>query len=326
VHHPEHIERVKAKLAASFSRGEEWEDTFPLRGRDGNYRWFLSRAVPIHHGPDKIKCWFGTNTDITELREAREALAESHAELENRVEERTASLKEAIAQMEEFSYSISHDLRAPVRAMAGYAQATLDEYAERLDALGRAYLERIIRGSSRMDRLILDLLTYSRLARSEIQLERVPPGKLIQELLQQYRELQPPQAEVTVREPMHAVLAHEPSLNRAISNLLMNGVKFVARGTTPQLQVWTEQTNGKVRLWVEDNGIGVKPEHQRRLFGMFERVHQDPFYDGTGIGLAIVRKAAEKMGGRAGMKSDGITGSSFWIELPAADQKETGGN
>jgi signal transduction histidine kinase len=97
----------------------------------------------------------------------------------------------------------------------------------------------------------------------------------------------------------------------------MNAVKFVVAGTTPRLQIWTEKRGGNVRLWIEDNGIGIKPEYQHRLFGMFERVHQDRRYDGTGIGLAIVRKAVEKMGGTVGVQSDGITGSSFWIELPA---------
>jgi signal transduction histidine kinase len=104
-----------------------------------------------------------------------------------------------------------------------------------------------------------------------------------------------------------------------VSNLLTNGVKFVARGTTPRLEIWTERRGSKVRLWVEDNGIGIKPEVQRRLFSMFERVHLDGDYDGTGLGLAIVRKAAERMGGTVGVESDGINGSSFWIELQAAD-------
>jgi len=319
VHHPDHIERVKRRLEETFQRGEEWEDTFPLRGRDGEYRWFLSRAVPIRDAGGRIKCWFGTNTDITEQRETREALARSHEELERRVDERTASLRDAIAQMEEFSYSVSHDLRAPVRAMKGYAQIALEEYGDRLDAKGRDYLDRILRGSSRMERLIHDVLTYSRVARCEIQLHRVALRKLMADLVHQYPELQPPHACVTIREPLHDVLAHEPSLTQAVSNLLTNGVKFVARGTTPRLQIWTEIRDRRVRLWVEDNGIGIKPEHQRRLFGMFERVHQDPRYDGTGIGLAIVRKATEKMGGHAGVESDGLTGSSFWIELASPD-------
>lgn len=319
VQHPDHIERVRSKLDAVFQRGEEWEDTFPLRGKDGKYRWFLSRAVPIRDGEGKIRCWFGTNTDITELREAREALAMSHANLEKRVEERTESLREAIAQMEEFSYSVSHDLRAPIRAMKGYAQIALEEYSDRLDARGREFLDRIVRGSSRMEQLIHDVLTYTRVAQCETKLQHVSLQKLIQDLIQQYPQIQQPHALVLVREPLHDVLAHEPSLAQAISNLLTNGVKFVARGTQPRLQVWTELRDGMVRLWIEDNGIGIKPEYQHRLFGMFERVHQEQQYDGTGIGLAIVRKAAEKMGGSVGVESDGITGSSFWIQLMGTD-------
>lgn len=319
VQHPDHVERVKAKLESTLQRGEPWEDTFPLRGKDGRYRWYLSRAVPIRDPAGNIRCWFGTNTDISELLETREALAKSHDDLENRVRERTASLEQAIAQMEEFSYSVSHDLRGPVRAMSGYAQAVLEDYGKQLDGRGRDYLDRIIRGSSRMQRLIHDVLTYSRLARCEIQLQPVMLQKLLPDIIQQYPEMQAPRAEISFREPLASVIAHEASLTQAISNLLSNGVKFVAPGTTPKLQVWTEIRNGMTRLWIEDNGIGIKPQHQRRLFGMFERVHPDKTYDGTGIGLAIVRKAVERMGGRVGVESDGITGSSFWIDLPTPD-------
>ena len=319
VQHPDHLERVRNKIEEAFRRGEEWEDTFPLRGKDGQYRWFLSRAVPIRDLQGRIKCWFGTNTDITELRETREELSKSHQILEQRVEQRTASLTEAIAQMEEFSYSVSHDLRAPVRAMKGYAQIALEEYGDKLDARGRDFLDRIMRGGSRMESLIHDVLTYSRVARCEFHLQRVSLQKLVRDLVQQYPEIQPPRAQVIVREPLLDVMGHEPSLTQAISNLLINGVKFVNPGVQPKLQVWTERRADRVRLWVEDNGIGIKPEYQRRLFGMFERVHQNKQYDGTGIGLAIVRKAAEKMGGKVGVQSDGMTGSSFWIELKSAE-------
>jgi signal transduction histidine kinase len=241
-------------------------------------------------------------------------------DVEKHVQERTASLRESVAQLEEFSFSVSHDLRGPVRAMKGYAEMALEEYGDCLDARGREFIERIVSGSSRMERLIHDVLTYSRLAQCEIKLQRTSFRKLLQELFRERPEIQPPNAEITVREPLHDVLAHERSLTQAVSNLLTNGVKFVARGTVPRLQIWTERRDGKVRLWVEDNGIGIKPEAQGRLFSMFERVHQDGGYDGTGLGLAIVRKAAERMGGCVGMESDGVSGSSFWIELKAADQ------
>lgn len=318
LHHPEHLGRVKEKQKECFKHGLDWEDTFPLKGKDGTFRWFLSRAVPIRNGEGTIVCWFGTNTDVTELREAREELARYTSNLEQRVNERTASLQEALKQMEEFGYTISHDLRSPVRVMQGYAAAALEDYGNSLDARGRDYLERIIRGGERLDRLIHDVLTYSRVGRYEIQLQPVGLGKLVAEVILQYPEMRPPHAEIKVRGSLHTVLAHEPALNQAISNLLSNSVKFIAHGSTAVVNVWSELRESTVRLWIEDNGIGIKPEHQSRLFGVFERLHLDKRYEGTGIGLAIVRKAIDRMGGKVGVVSDGFTGSSFWIELPPA--------
>jgi len=281
------------------------------RRKDGSLLNVSLTVSPIRDATGKVIGASKIARDITDNIRAQE-------KLELTVSERTASLREAIAQMEEFSYSVSHDMRAPVRAMKGYAQLVLDEYADRLDAKGCGLLERITRGSARMEQLIHDVLTYTRLASSDIQLQRVPLKQFLQELIQHYPEFQRRRDEVIIREPLEDVLAHEPSLTQALSNLLANGFKFVAPGTTPRLEVWTETRGDKVRLWLEDNGVGIHPQYQHRLFRMFERVHQDPRFDGTGIGLAIVRKAAERMGGSVGVESDGITGSSFWIELPKA--------
>ncbi len=242
--------------------------------------------------------------------------------LEQLVAERTASLREAIAQMEEFSYSVSHDLRAPVRAMQGYATAVLEDCGEQLDAPGKEYLDRIVRSGTRMDRLIQDILIYSRLSRREIQLHPVSLARLAREIIQQYPEMQPSRAEIEFLEPMHDVLGHEASLSQALSNLLSNAVKFVPPGTIPRVRLGTEVIGSQVRFFVQDQGIGIKPEHQHRLFGLFERIHPAAKYDGTGIGLAIVRKAIERMGGKVGVESDGIHGSRFWFELPAAAERK----
>lgn len=238
--------------------------------------------------------------------------------LEVLINERTASLREAIAQMEEFSYSVSHDLRSPVRAMRGYAEALLQDYGVRLDDDGRELLNRIQRNGLRMDRLIQDLLTYSRLTRREIKLEPVSLDKLVPEVLQQYAEFSPEHADFDLKTPLPDVLAHEPSLTQVLSNLLSNAVKFVRPGTRPRVRIRAETKLDHVRLWIEDNGIGIKPEYQHRLFGMFERIHPEGKYEGTGIGLAIVRKAMERMNGHAGVESDGVSGSRFWIQLSAA--------
>jgi PAS domain S-box-containing protein len=309
-------------------QGERIEHYETVRQRkDGSLVEISLTISPLRNDQGQIIGASKIARDITEskraeraLQAARLQLATSNQELEKRVQERTASLREAIGQLEEFSYSVSHDLRAPVRAMQGYAKTIEEDYAGQLDPRGRDFVQRIIRASSRMDRLILDVLTYTRLARCEIQLQPVSLDKLAREIIQQYPEMQSPRAEIIFRGQLLPVVAHEPSLTQAISNLLSNAVKFVAPGTIPEVRLWTEPRGDKVRLWLEDNGIGIKPEHQLRLFGMFERIHPDNRYDGTGIGLAIVRKALDRMAGKAGLESDGVSGSSFWLELPAVPQ------
>jgi PAS domain S-box-containing protein len=250
----------------------------------------------------------------------------AHA-LETLVGERTASLRQMMAQMEEFSYTISHDLRAPVRAMRGYAEVILEDHGWRLDPEARELLTRIVRSGTRMDRLILDLLTYSRISRRELRLEPVSLDKLVRDVVQQYPDMSPERADIKVDGPLPDVVAHEASLTQVVSNLLSNAVKFVRPNGRPQVRVSFDRRDAQARLWFEDNGIGIKPEHQSRLFGMFERVHPEQNYEGTGVGLAIVRKALERMNGAVGVESDGVSGCRFWIELPIAPTPaEAGGS
>jgi PAS domain S-box-containing protein len=245
--------------------------------------------------------------------------------LETLVNERTASLRQMMAQMEEFSYTVSHDLRAPVRAMRGYADVVLQDHGWRLDREARDLLSRIMRSASRMDRLIQDLLTYSRVSRRELRLEPVSLEKLIREVVQQYPDMSSERADIEVEGPLPDVIAHEPSLTQVISNLLSNAVKFIPPDSRPRIRVSADKRESQARLCIQDNGIGIKPEHQSRLFGMFERIHPQQNYEGTGIGLAIVRKAVERMNGTVGVESDGVSGCTFWIELPiaAADPSAT---
>jgi PAS domain S-box-containing protein len=277
-------------------------------------KFMIYYDAPHHFTPEELQ---PTQTIINQVAFAIERQKAGEV-LERTVNERTASLREAIVQMEEFSYSVSHDLRAPVRAMQCYAEVLREDYGDRLDENAKKYLERIINGGIRMDRLIQDILTYSRLSRREMELKPIPLDKVMREIVRQYLDMRPSKADVQVEGKLLSVLGHEPSLNQAISNLLHNALKFVAPGTTPKVRIHSERRNGDVRLWIEDNGIGIRPEYQHRLFSVFERIHPEKNYEGTGIGLAIVRKAAERMGGKAGVESDGVNGSRFWLQLPAA--------
>lgn len=323
---PPEREDEEPNILGRLRRGERIDHYETVRRRKDGAMLDISLTVsPVRDGSGRIIGASKIARDITarkrierQLAAMQEELTAANTELESRVAERTASLERAVAQMEEFSYSVSHDLRSPVRAMKGYAEALIEDHAGTLDEEGRTLVERIIRSGTRMENLIQDLLTYSRLARSELKLHPVAVDRLVADIVQQYDALQSPKADVVIRQPMARVLAHEPSLLQALSNLLVNSIKFVEQGKRPRVEVWTESRNAHVRLWVQDNGIGVRPEYQSRLFRMFERVHKQSCYEGTGIGLAIVRKAAERMGGRVGMESDGVSGSRFWIELSAA--------
>lgn len=252
------------------------------------------------------------------LRQRTRDNALLNAELERKVEERTASLREAMTQMEEFSYTVSHDLRSPLRAMQGYAHLLVEDYREKLDETGVNYLDRIGRAAERMDRMTSDLLTYSRLSSSRVEMAPVEVESVVRHAVEQYIELPRKAAQVNIVAPLAAVLAHEPSLTQAIANLLTNAVKFVKPGEPAKITIRTERVGIRVRIWIEDQGISIAPELQPALFRMFERLPTGGTYEGTGIGLAIVKKAAEKMGGTCGMESDGATGSKFWIELAAA--------
>lgn len=251
------------------------------------------------------------------LQEAKEQLVEVNDGLEKRVQERTASLREAIAQMEEFSYTVSHDLRAPLRGMQSYGHALIEDFGSQLPPEALHYLNRLNQNAGRLDRMILDVLTFSRISRADLRLENVALEHLVNEMIQHYPAMQPPRADIQVG-PLLPVHGHEPSLTQAVSNLLSNAVKFVGPGVIPCVRVWTEPRDGEVRLWVEDNGIGIEPKFQHRLFSMFERIHPNSKYEGTGVGLAIVRKAVERMGGSVGLESDGKHGSRFWIQLRAS--------
>ena len=309
----QHEEASILKKLHSGGRIEHFETV--RRRKDGTLVDISLTISPILNDRGEIIGASKIARDVTELRKARTLLERSHQELERRVADRTMSLTQAVAQMEEFSYSVSHDLRAPVRAMQGYAQVLLQDYGERLDDTGREYLDHIVRSGARMDRLVRDILTYSRLARAELTFQPVSLDALIRDIIRHYPEMHPPQATITLQPELGFVIAHEPSLTQAISNLLSNAVKFVPAGVTPLVEVSSERRNSHLRLSIQDNGIGIKPEHQGRLFGLFQRIHPAERYEGTGIGLAVVRKSVERMGGKVGVESNGV-GSKFWIELP----------
>jgi signal transduction histidine kinase len=249
----------------------------------------------------------------------REQLQSYASELEQRVSDRTGDLQAANQELEAFTYSISHDLRAPLRTMQGFAQALLEDYNDQLDTVGQEYIQYITDSAVQMDTLISDLLAYSRLNRVDIQLNPVDLTSVVEQALKQINnQIQEQHANVTVIPPLPQVIAHRPTLIQVVTNLISNAIKFVKPGTQPKVEIYAQEQQDWIHLWVIDNGIGIAPEHQERIFNVFERLHGVETYPGTGIGLAIVHKSIERMGGRAGVESQLGIGSRFWIALPKA--------
>lgn len=264
--------------------------------------------------------------DITERKRMEIELARVHADLrehaqklEATVAERTAHLQQTIAELESVSYSLSHDLRGPLRTIQGFSQIVLADAAERLLPGEKELLTKTINAANRLDRLIQDVLTYTRVSRQNVVLHAVDVEALVRQIIDERPEFQPPRAQILIVSPLAPVHGHDASLTQVITNLLDNAVKFISPDRQPQLRIRSERRDSRVDLWFEDNGIGIPEEALDRLFAIFQRVHDERHYPGTGIGLAIVRKAVERMNGSVRVESKPGQGSRFCVTLPPAE-------
>ncbi|MBD2088726.1 CHASE3 domain-containing protein [Microcoleus sp. FACHB-1515] len=310
------LEPEEYPLARALLTGETILDQEILyQQEDGSFRVIRASATPIRDRGE-IVAGVVAFYDITPLRKAQEEVQQLNASLEQRVQERTAQLQEANEEMEAFSYSVAHDLRAPLRGMQGFAEALLEDYGDRLDSEGREYAQFIIASAQRLETLIQDLLAYSRLSRAELPLRAIDLNGVVAEAIQQLEnDLIRSQAQMIIQFNLPSVTGHRSTLIQVVSNLISNAVKFVAEGVRPKVEISAEKQGDRVRLWVIDNGIGIEDKYYSRIFRVFERLHGVEAYPGTGVGLAIVRKGTERMGGSVGVESKLDAGSRFWIEL-----------
>ncbi|HUS34276.1 MAG TPA: PAS domain S-box protein, partial [Verrucomicrobiae bacterium] len=306
------------KVLSTIRRGERLEHFETVRKtKDGRLIDVSLTVSPIKDALGKIIGASKIARDITERKRAENEIKRVNEELERRVEERTASLRETNDQLETFCYTIAHDLRSPLRAQQSFAQALLDEHRQALGDSGVDYAARILRNAHRLDNLVSDLLAYSRLSRDQIKLAPVDLAKVLKDVIEaQSDQIKRLDASVMVSQ-LHCVTAYEPTLHLVVANLVANALKFVPPDAKPAIRIRSEMRQSVVRIWVEDSGIGIAPEHMEKIFGVFHRLHQMDKYPGTGIGLAIVQKGVERMGGRVGVESEVGHGSRFWVELPA---------
>jgi signal transduction histidine kinase len=253
---------------------------------------------------------------VSRLRTEQNALKSLNDQLEDRVEKRTADLEESNRQLEAFCYTLAHDLRAPLRAIQGFSQITVAEYAQRIGAEPTETLNRIATSAEMMGRLIHDLLVYTQLHRSEIPLGETNLQQVVERVLQILApEIDQKHAIIEVIAPLPSVTANFVLAEQIVLNLVSNALTFTRDNVEPHVRIWHEHNSSSVRLSIQDNGVGIAPSYLRRIFEPFQRLNLEKT-TGTGIGLAFAKKGIERLGGKIGVDSTLNSGSRFWIELP----------
>jgi PAS domain S-box-containing protein len=431
VHHPDYVQAVAEKISYCFLHGEVWEDTFPLRGRDGGYRWFLSQAVPIRDAQGAVSHWFGTNTDISELRESENHLAQMEARYrglleaapdamvvvdeagrivllnvqaekrfgysrdelvgqkvtniipegfaERLIADGTRTTAEALAQqigtgielkgrckdgtefpieimlsplesaegilvtaavrdittrkraesqlmnkieelnrsnaeLEQFASLASHDLQEPLRMVGSYTQLIAKRYKGKLGSDADEFIGFAVDGANRMQRLIQDLLVYSRVGTGEADLLNTSSEEALREAIKNLRGSIEERGALVTHDPLPIVQADERQLTQLFQNLVGNAIKYQNPGI-PRVHISATRKDKKWMFSVKDNGLGIESRYFEKIFVMFQRLHKREEFTGTGIGLAICKKIVERHGGRISVESQPGHGSTFHFAL-----------
>ena len=321
--HPDDRVLVREEVQAALQARRGYELEYRIVTAAGEERWVWESGRGVYGELGELLALEGLVLDIDRRRRAEAKVYELNAELERRVRERTAALEEANAELESFSYSVSHDLRAPLRAIRGFTEILGRRYRDLLDVDGQRYLDNVSAAAERMGILLEDLLLYARTGRGAVRAVPVPLGPLVAELRASFAErIAASGAELAVQEPL-ATPRGDPTLIRQIlSNLVENALVYRCPQGTPRIGLSAVAEGREVIIRVMDNGIGIAVEDHRRVFEVFQRLHSQDAYPGTGIGLAIVSKAVRTMGGQVELSSALGWGSTFSVRLPAAEAED----
>lgn len=315
--HPDDRALVAEDMQCIRTGGEAGELVFRTDPAHGPMRWLRRTVRRISRETEgRGPRYIGTLLDITEAVAAEARLKRLNQELEERVAERTAQLSQANMELEAFSYTVSHDLKAPLRGIDGYSQLLMEEYGERLDNEGRGFVERIRKGVQQMSDLIADLLAYSRIERRDMVHEPVALLPLVEQVVDSYHaDIEKHGTEVRLAMEPFTLPLDRDGMAVVLRNLIGNALKFSRDSASPCIEIGARHETGRRILWVRDNGVGFDLKYHDRIFGIFQRLHRAEEFPGTGVGLALVAKAVQRMGGRVWAESQPGAGATFYLEF-----------
>ncbi|MGM9426984.1 PAS domain-containing protein [Hydrogenophaga sp. MI9] len=316
--HPDDRSQVMADMQRIREGGPPEDFVFRTNPEHGPTRWMRRTARRISREEQGLKPrYIGTLLDITESVRAEEKLRQINQELEQRVAERTAQLSQANQELEAFSYTVSHDLKAPLRGIDGYSQLLVEEYGPKLDDEGQQFVRRIRQGVQQMGELISDLLEYSRMERRDMAPEPIDMKAMVDLVLDVcHADIERQGAEIRLEMTSFTLPLDREGIQVVLRNLIGNALKFSRDSHPPVVQIGARSEAGHRVIWVRDNGVGFDMKYHDRMFGIFQRLHRAEEFPGTGVGLALVAKAVQRMGGRVRAESSPGAGATFYLEFP----------
>lgn len=316
--HPEDRERNTEVWLRAVGYRSFYQTEYRMRRYDGQYRWMAVHGVPVLDSGGGIREWVATCADIQDRKQAEEEIRALNEELEQRVVRRTEELEAANRELDAFAYSVSHDLRAPLRAVDGFSRILLEEYSPALPEKARHYLQVTRKNAVQMGDLIDDLLAFSRLSRHPLSKQRISPGELVRQALDElHADQKGRRIEITVGD-LPPCQGDPRLLKQVLVNLLSNGFKYTRKQEVARIEVGAlAPAGGQTPVYyVRDNGVGFDMRYADKLFGVFQRLHADQEYPGTGVGLAIVQRIVQRHGGQVWADAALNQGATFYFALP----------
>ncbi|MDB6036725.1 MAG: hypothetical protein JWM99_566 [Verrucomicrobiales bacterium] len=321
--HPDDRERIRG----AWLKARSMLSRFEAEGRLWNagsqsYRHFITRAVPILEGTGKVREWVGTVTDVHDRKLAEDEIHRLNSELEQRVLARTAELATTNQELESFTYSVSHDLRSPLRHIDAYAQILQEEFGEAIPGEAKQYLSRIRNGTQNMGHLVDDLLNLARVGRQELNFKPANLGLLVEEVIEELGDETIARKIEWKIEPLPTVACDPGLIKQVFANLISNAVKYTRTKPVATIEIGLTNARNQTAIYVRDNGVGFNMKYVSKLFGVFQRLHKAEDFEGTGVGLATVQRIVRKHGGEIWVEAEIDKGATFYFTLKTLQAQE----